>query len=155
MTKRHLFLAGLLLLLSGMSQADSEPHEIALVLVLVSGADLGDIQLTPNQLRRTFLGIPVSINGKGIRALRNTSDPLLNEIFLQKVVYMSEQRYNRQLVSRTFRAGRMWPPNFERQDDLIQTLKSIPGSISVMWEKDAKKDPALHIIQVLWKGLPR
>jgi len=150
MIRRCLVFAGLLLLLIGTSLPADEPHEVT--LVLVSAADLGDSQLTPNQLRRVFLGIPVLIDGVNIRALRNTSDPLLNEIFLQKVVYMSEHRYKRQLVSQTFRTGQMRPPDFKVQDDLVQALKSIPGSVSVMWERDAKKDPALHIVQTLWKG---
>jgi len=153
MIRRCLFFAGLLLLLSGMSLPADEPNEAT--LVLVSAADLGDGQLTPNQLRRVFLGIPVSIDGEAIRALRNTSDPLLIEIFLQKVVYMSKHRYKRQLVSQTFRTGQMRPPNFNEHDDLVQALKSIPGSVTVMWERDAKKDPALHIIQTLWKGRRR
>ncbi len=153
MIRRGLFFTGLLLMLIGMSLPADEPHEGTLVLVSV--ADLGDGQLTPNQLRRAFLGIPVLVNGENIRALRNTSDPLLNEIFLQKVVYMSEPRYKRQLVSRTFRTGQMHPPDFKVQDDLVHALKSVPGGVSVMWERDANKDPALHVIQVLWKGRPR
>jgi len=150
MIRRYLFFAGLLLLLSGTSLPADEPREVT--LVLVSAADLGDDQLTPNQLRRVFLGIPVLVDGENIRALRNTSDPLLVEIFLQKVVYMSKRRYKRQLVSQTFRTGQMRPPNFNENDDLIQALKSIPDSVSVMWERDAEKDPALHVVQVLWKG---
>jgi len=150
MIRRRLLLAGLLLLLGGTLLPADEPNEFT--LVLVSAADLGDGQLTPNQLRRVFLGIPVSIGGKAISALRNTSDPLLVEIFLQKVVYMSKRRYKRQLVSQTFRTGQMRPPNFNSNDDLVQALKSSPDSVSVMWERDAEKDPALHIVQVLWKG---
>jgi len=150
MIRRGLFVAGLILLLGGTSLPADEPNEFT--LVLVSAADLGDGQLTPNQLRRVFLGIPVSINGDDIRALRNTSDPLLIEVFLQKVVYMSKRRYKRQLVSQTFRTGQMRPPNFNKHDDLVQALESIPDSVTVMWKRDAEKDPALHVIQVLWKG---
>jgi len=153
MIRRCLFFAGLILLLSGTSLPADEPQEVT--LVLVSGADLGVGQLTPNQLRRVFLGIPVSIGDKAIRALRNTSDPLLIEVFLQKVVYMSKRRYKRQLVSQTFRTGQMRPPNFNEHDDLVKALTSIPDSVSVMWERDAEKDPALHVVQVLWKGHPQ
>ena len=153
MTRCCLFFAGIVLLLSGASLPADEPNEFT--LVLVSAADLGDGQLTPNQLRRVFLGIPVSIHGKAIRALRNTSDPLLAEIFLQKVVYMSKRRYKRQLVSQTFRTGQMRPPNFNKYDDLVQALKATPNSVSVMWERDAEKNPALHVVQALWKGQPQ
>ncbi len=150
MTRHFLFIIGLLLLLSGTSLPADESPEVT--LVLVSGTDFDGNQLTPNQLRRVFLGIPVSVNGEYIRALRNTSAPLLNEIFLQKVVYMSKRRYKRQLVSQTFRTGQIQPPDFKTHDDLVQALKSVPGSVSVMWKKDAKKDAALHVVQVLWKG---
>lgn len=153
MIRRCLYLAGLLLLLSGTSLPADEPHEAT--LVLVSGAGLGDSQLTPNQLRRIFLGMPVSANGKAISALRNTSDPLLNEIFLQKVVYMSERRYQRLLVSKTFRTGQIRPPNFKSHDNLVQALKTVPDSVSVMWERDAKNHTDLHVIQVLWTGRPQ
>jgi len=152
MIRRHIFLAWFLLLVAASSVAD-EPREVT--LVLVSAGDLGGSQLTPNQLRRVFLGIPLSVGGQHIRALRNTSDPLLNEIFLQKVVYMSERRYQRQLVSLTFRTGRVRPPRFDRRDALVRALKSTPGSVSVMWERDARAVPDLHVIQVLWKGHAR
>jgi len=146
-------LAGFLLILVGVSLPADEPREFT--LVLVSSSDLGGGRLTPNQLRRVFLGISVSVNDQDIRALRNTSDPVLNEVFLQKVVYMTERRYKRQLVSQTFRTGQMRPPQFGVQSELVQALKSTPASISVMWERDVKKDPGLHTIQVLWKGSPR
>lgn len=150
MIRHRLFFVGLFLLLIGTPLSADESDQATLVLVSV--ADLGDGQLTPNQLRRVFLGIPVSVNGENIRALRNTSDPLLNEIFLQKVVYMSERRYKRQLVSQMFRTGRTRPPIFKLRDNLVQALKSVPGSVSVMWKKEAQKHSALHIVQVLGKG---
>lgn len=153
MIRRRICLIGLLLLLVVAPLPADKLREVA--LVLVSGTDLGGGQLTPNQLRRVFLGIPLSVNGQDIRALRNTSDPLLNEVFLQKVVYMSARRYERQLVSQTFRTGQIRPPRFDARSDLVQGLKSIPGSVSVMWERGARKDTDLHIIQVLWKGRPR
>ncbi len=152
MIKRSLLLAGLLLLLSGTSLLAKPPRNVT--LVLVSATDLGS-KLTPNQLRRVFLGIPVTVNGEIIKALRNTSDPLLNEIFLQKVVYMSERRYKRQLISQTFRTGQTRPPYFEVEDNLVEALKSVSGSVSVMWARDAEKNSDLHIIQVLWKGRPQ
>jgi len=153
MIRRHIIFIGLLLLPGGNPLPADEPREAT--LVLVSGTGPGDGELTPNQLRRVFLGIPVSVDGKNIRALRNTSDPLLNEVFLQKVVYMSERRYKRQLVAQTFRTGQMRPPVFKTDEELVQALKSITGSVSVMWERDARKDGSLHVIQVLWKGRPR
>ncbi len=153
MIRRHAFLAWLLLLLIAAPSIADEPREVT--LVLVSGDDLGGGQLTPNQLRRVFLGIPLTVNGQNVRALRNTSDPLLNEIFLQKVVYMSERRYERQLVSLTFRTGRIRPPRFDKRNDLVRALKSTPGSVTVMWQREALTAPDLHVIQVLWKGHAR
>ncbi len=153
MIRRLICFVGLLMLLVVAPLPADEPDEVA--LVLVSGSDLGGGRFTPNQLRRVFLGIPVAVNGQDIRALRNTSESLLNEIFLQKVVYMSERRYERQLVSRTFRTGQIRPPNFDNRTALVEALKSIPGSISVMWEHDVKEHPELHVIQEIWKGRPR
>ncbi|HHJ14103.1 MAG TPA: hypothetical protein ENJ79_06960 [Gammaproteobacteria bacterium] len=153
MSGRHLFLAGLLLLMSMAPLLADDAGEVT--LVLVSGSDLGGGQLTPNQLRRAFFGIPLRLNGHDIRALRNGSDPLLNEIFLQKVVYMSARRYERQLVSLTFRTGRARPPRFARRDDLVQALKTLDDSIAVMWKRNVGQDSGLHIIQTLWKGHPQ
>ncbi|VAW76697.1 hypothetical protein MNBD_GAMMA15-183 [hydrothermal vent metagenome] len=150
MMRRVICSVGVLMLLLVAPLPADEPAEVA--LVLVSGSDLGGSHLTPNQLRRVFLGIPVKVGGQNIRALRYTGDSQLNEIFLQKVVYMTERRYERQLVSQTFRTGQMRPPNFDKRGALVQALKSVPYNVSVLWKHDAEKDPDLYVIQEIWKG---
>ncbi len=121
-------------------------------LVLVADSESGLDHLSPRQLRRVFLGLPVEVRGQPVRALLNTSDPLLNRVFLQKVVFMSQRRYARQLLSLTFRTGRRRPQAFRDQDQMVRTLHSSVGAIAVMWKRDAARDGSLKIMQTLWRG---
>jgi len=120
-------------------------------LVLVTNSDLAIKRFPPNELRKLFLGFPIIVDGTTLIPLRNYSDDLLKETFLQKVMYMSERHYDRQLLSLAFRTGRSRPPIYTDHNSLIQALKHEPASISVIWFKDVNEDNALRIIQT-FKG---
>lgn len=120
-------------------------------LVLVTNSNLPIKKFPPNELRKLFLGFPIIVNETPLIPLRNYSDDLLKETFLQKVMYMSERHYERQLLLQAFRTGNSRPPIYTNHDDLIQALKRKPGSISVIWFKDVGGNNALRVIQV-FKG---
>ncbi len=91
-----------------------ESHNQALVLVLVTARSNQIEKLQPRQFRKLFLDVPVFSNNEQLIPLINTSDKLLYEIFLQKVVYMSVRNYERMLISNTFRTGRPRPEMFHK-----------------------------------------
>lgn len=119
-------------------------------LVLVSSIDNPVKPLKPAVFRKLFLNEPVIINNKKIRPILNTSDKLLYEIFLQKVVYMSQRHYERTLISKAFRTGRPRSPRFSNIKELLNELKSTPGSVSFMWLNSIEKEKNIYVIQTLW-----
>ena len=120
-------------------------------LVLVTASNSPVNKLPPGQFRKLFLDVPVKSNGQLLVPLINMSDDLLYEIFLQKVVYMSKRHYERMLISKTFRTGRPRPARFDNNEELVKALKTIPGAVSIMWEKTARKNREIKIVQVIWE----
>jgi len=119
------------------------------VLVAAAASPLQDIDSL--ELRKLYLGFPVSRNGHTVKGLRNSGDKTLNHIFLQTVVAMSEKSYARRLLSLTLREGIPRPPEYDEPGRLLDALSSDPYSVTYMW-KDATSDlPDVKILRVLWQ----
>ena len=121
-------------------------------LVLVTGSTTKIAPLPPADVRKLFLGLPVSQNSLRLEALRNDSDPLLNEVFLQKIMFMSAQSYERQLVSQVFRFGGHRPVSYSDVGMLAAALRDQPGTMSYMWLPSAQQIPGIQVVQELWQG---
>ncbi len=143
------FLLLLIIYFTAMPAFAHENRYQALVLV-TANTTLMD-KLSPTQFRKLFLNLPIISTGQALRPLLNTSDSFLYEIFLQKVVYMSERNYARMLISRTFRNGHPRPEKFSAQAKLVKALISTPASVSFMWRNAAEKEQQLRIVQKLWE----
>ncbi len=128
-------------LVTGPATAQSETSR--LVLVVSSNSPI--VALAPSEVRRLFLGVPHEVAGRGISPLRYTQAQT-QEVFLQKVMFMSLQAYERQIVSQTFRSGHTRP--FETTDlaSLTESLLANPMAVSYLPESDALKAPGLKII---------
>lgn len=152
MSHRYPFKITVLLFVIQLMSLPSFAHENKYqALVLVTANDSKIEKLQPRLLRKLFLDIPVTSNNQLLVPLINNSDDMLYEIFLQKVIYMSERHYERMLISKTFRTGRPRPARFSDNAELVKALKSIPGSFSVMWHQTAEKEKAIRIVQTLWE----
>lgn len=121
-------------------------------LVLVSNAATPVALLTSAEARKLFLGRPLVKNGVRLEALRNTSDVLLQEVFLQKVVFLSERAYERQLLSTAFREGGERPVAYANPKQLLAALQTRLGALTYMWESAARNTPGIKIIGELWAG---
>lgn len=143
------FLLGAMLLpgLPGTLARAAEIRE--LVLVSSNTTDIKPQSLAA--VRRTFLGIQNSntLNGKPIV---NQSDPLLYQVFLQKVVYMSARHYERRLISNLFRSGDRRPPEIKDEQQLVVHLRQHRGTVSYMWANKARSSDGIKVVQVLWRG---
>lgn len=128
--------------------AQSEPRQ----LVLVCSAELPATSLTHTEVRQLFLGMPTEKNGVDFTPLRNSSDPLITEVFLQKIIFMSKRNYERQLATRVFRLGGARPAVYSNVSELRDALRQSPGAVSYMWAKDVLQDDDLKSIGVLWQG---
>lgn len=125
-------------------------EERTMVLVTAKNSNIQNLSL--RDVRKLYLGVPFSIDGVALRPLRNLEESLLEEIFLQKIVFMSQSHYEYQLLSRVFRLGGLRPLSYDRKEDLKQALVSSSNAVSYMWEKDLMEDDSLKKIEVLWAG---
>ena len=115
-------------------------------LVLVTNAQSPITALTPVAARRLYLGVPFQANGLAIIPLRNTSDARLQEVFMQRVMYMATETYERQVLNRVFRTGGQRPPIYSELRELVEALKGNPLAISYMWHETALATPGLKIV---------
>lgn len=119
-------------------------------LLLVTGADHQLDTVTNAELRKIFLGVPVTRDNVRLRPLLNATDPLATSIFLQQVIFMSEREYRRQLVSRVFRYGDQRPAEHEDIDALVEDLHRTPGSLTFMWSDQVESYDGLESLGIIW-----
>lgn len=125
--------------------AADESH--ALVLVGGKGSHLS--ALSPGDVRRLYLGRSIQQDRVQLVPLRNTTDPLLYETFLQKVLFMSAQSYEHHLLARIYQTGGQRPPGYDKLPELERALQNDPGSVTFMWRAEAQAMPGITIIQEL------
>ena len=118
--------------------------------MLVVRADSPVRELDSVSVRKLFLGLPVLVNGSPLHPLRNRSDALLDEIFLQQIVAMSQSNYDRQILIGVNREGWLPPTEYDRLSDLVGALKADPNSVSFMWQRDVGHNADIRVIRVLW-----
>ena len=119
-------------------------------VVLVVRADSSVKALDSVDVRKLFLGLPVLVNGDSLHPLRNRSDPLLDEIFLQQIVAMSQSSYDREILILVNRQRSLRPPEYSSVAAVVTTLESDPNAVSFMWLRDVGHNPKLRVIRVLW-----
>lgn len=123
-------------------------------LVLVCGAHSDIQRLTTLEVRKLFLGHPI-INikdGQRLAPFRNISDPLLQEVFLQKIMFISERSYERKMLSKALHFGGVKPRVFQKLSSLIKALNNDPHSVSYMWESEVVNNPNIKVVTRLWDG---
>ncbi len=124
-------------------------------MLLVTSTETMFERVSNEDLRKAFLAIPVSVDGKRMRPLLNESEKFLTEVFLQKIIFMSRDRYERQLVARVFRQGGKRPSAFRDLDDLIAELRASPNSVTSMWSSQFEAVEGLKELGTLWQDEAR
>ncbi len=132
-----------------MSLANSEEFRR---LVLVTDVSSGIASLSSSETRRLFLGFPVIKGGHSLEAAINRSDPFLYQVFLQRVVYMSSSVYERHLLTNVIQLGGQRPQEYNDIRALLSTLKESPGTVSLLWDSDARANGNLIILGEVWHG---
>jgi hypothetical protein len=128
--------------------APARPASQAVVLVV--RADSPVTQLDSVSVRKLFLGLPVLVNGSPLHPLRNRSDALLDEIFLQQIVAMSQSSYDRQMLIYVNRQLSLRPPEFTSEAEVEAALTADPNAVGFMWRRDVGHNPRIRVIRVLW-----
>ena len=121
----------------------------AVVLVTSSDSPIADISSL--DIRKTYLGISVTIAGNTVRPVRQRDDSRLNLIFLQSVIAMSQRSYERRLLSMMLRFGTPRPTEVDDRESLIEVLERNPHAIGYMWASDADSDRRVRKVKVLWQ----
>lgn len=129
------------------SSASSERH---LVLVASSAYAVGEIPKPV--LRRAYLGNPLVQDHVTIHPLLNATEPLLYDVFLQKIMFMSHRTYERNALSQVFRFGGTRPRRFESFEELRTGLLEHPGTVTFMWRNTAERLDGVAIVMELWHG---
>lgn len=119
-------------------------------LLLVTDSASGVASLSKGEIRRLFLGLPVEKGGHLLKAAVNRSDPLLYEVFLQKIVGMSSIVYERHLLANVIQIGVQRPQVFTDTPTLISALKRNRDTVTVLWDGDLRATPNLTVIGELW-----
>jgi hypothetical protein len=104
------------------------------------------MKLTLDEARKLYLGKPIQSQDKNIIPLRNISDPVLQEVFMQRVMYMATAAYERQILNRVFRGGGQRPPVYANVRELVEELNSNPLTVTYMWNETALATQGIKII---------
>src|SRR5206468_10504183 len=110
-------------------------------LVLVASAQSPLGAFTPAEVRRLYLGITLTHGGREIVALRNAENPMVREKFLQHVLFMSAQAYERQISVRLYRTGGNRIREFTEIQQLLDTLAAEPLAVTFMQADSAARRP--------------
>ena len=142
--RRLLFI--LLLSFGAFDPALSAPE----VVVLVARADSPVTDLSSVTVRKLFLGVPVLVNGKPLHPIRNRSDTRLDDIFLQQIVAMSQEAYDRQSLVGVNRQGWVRPAEVAPVARVVEALSADPEAVSYMWLRNVEHNPRLKVVRILW-----
>ena len=146
MTRRALKLGLLLLLFGGVLPVGARGDRVVLIVNATSPVAMLDAV----DIKRLFLGIPVERGGVTLHALLNNSDEQLKMVFLQYVVSMSEQAYQRRLLMLTLEQGRRMPTVYEDGAGLLSAVGAKSGAVSYAWESAALRNPHVRVLRELW-----
>ena len=127
--------------LSATPMVHAEEQRIAIVASAGSGIKV----ISAKRVRRAYLGASIVLDGVEIKPLLNQTDKFAEEVFLQKVLFMSAEAYERQLLARAFRDGSR-PKAYENLTDLLAALHNDNATITFMLYETAIHTPGIRII---------
>jgi hypothetical protein len=134
-----LFAAFMLLAPAATVHADEQ----RIVIVASVGSNINAI--TAKEARRAYLGASIVLNGVEVTPLLNETSKLAEEVFLQKIMFMSSEAYGRQLISRQFSGARV-PKIYQDITSLLEALKNDNTAITFMLYENAVNNPGIKII---------
>lgn len=122
-------------------------HDVLLVAQQASPVT----ELSSLAVRKLFLGLPVLVEGMPLHPIRNRSDARLDAIFLQHVVALSAEAYDRQLLVGLNRQGRVPPLELRDTGRIRELLDRDPYAVSFLWRQETEAAAELRILRVLWQ----
>jgi hypothetical protein len=119
-------------------------------LVLVVRTDSPVQALDSLAVRKAFIGFTVSAGSAPLRPLVNATEPSLRAAFLQHVVGLSPQMYQRRTLTLVLQQGLAPPVVLTDQQALLRALRSSPYAVTFMWQSAADRLDGIRIVRTLW-----
>jgi hypothetical protein len=120
-------------------------------VVLVTGESCPLTSMSTLELRKAYLGVAVSVEGRRLRPIMMRGDEKLEQIFYQSVVAMSKKSYERRRLSLTLKYG---TPRLAEIDDVADVPEALRGTgcaITFLWGSDAESMQGVKTIKLLWQ----
>ena len=121
----------------------------SVVLVTAESCPLNDISTL--DLRKAYLGVAVSVDGRRVRPILMRGDEKLEQIFYQSVVAMSKKSYERRRLSLALKYGTPRLAEFDDIDIVSEVLRSDGCTITFVWRRDAESLQGIKTIKLLWQ----
>ena len=121
-------------------------------VVLVTNERCPVTDLSNLQIRKSYLGVAVSVDGHGIRPMRLTVDQELNQVFYQAIVSMSKKSYERRALSLAIKFGTPRPRELSSLEEAFDALQEETCAVIFLWGNDAATYEDGKTIRVLWRG---
>jgi len=118
--------------------------------VLVASEDSHIQKVSIIEVRKIFIGLPASESSGINQPVINNSDKQVYQIFLKKVLRMTDKGYKRKLIKRIFRQGSEKIKSLNKKDTLVQYLRDNPNDVSFMLKENAENTKGIKVIQQLW-----
>lgn len=134
----------LALLLTGFISPASFAMECPLFVVAAASSPVDHI--TRHELRRLYLGVPYQTRSGQLKPVRNESDPMLREVFLQRIMFMSRNAYQRALATHLVPLREAGLAEYANTGKLISALLAKPGLVSYIWSSEHPEDGGLKIL---------
>jgi hypothetical protein len=120
-------------------------------LVLVASGQSDAAALSPEEVRKLYLGVVVAKDDKIFLPICNHTDTMAYEVFMQKVMYMSGPAYERAIITRMVRTtSSIRPPEYAAEQDLLRALAATPNAVTYMWA-DKAAAAGLKVVAELWQ----
>jgi hypothetical protein len=114
-------------------------------IAIIVNSESSITAISAKEARRAYLGASIVLNGIEIKPLLNRTDTLATEVFLQRILFMSAEAYERQLISRAFQGG-IRPKVYENLTALLAALYKDNAAITFMLYETAVKTPGIRIV---------
>lgn len=121
-------------------------------VVLITSEACPVREISTLDIRKAYLSVAVTIDGHPIRPFRLDDDEILNQVFYQSIVAMSQKSYDRRALSMALKYGTPRPPVFDDIYSAVDAVRRIECSVLYLWKKDADSLDGVRIIKLLWQG---
>ena len=121
-------------------------------LVLVTAVNSPMRALPLSEVRRSFLGAIHSGSGNQVVPIRNLANPEAHQMFVDQVLTISAQEYDRRLAMRSIQSGLGQLNAIRDAREIERVLLEFPNGATYMFASDAAKLKSLHVVQELGPG---